>query len=66
MAEESKVSIRSVRREGIDEVKKMQKDSLITEDELKSAEDQIQKITDAKIAEIDKVLAEKEKEVMSV
>ena len=66
MAEESKVSIRSVRREGIDEAKKMQKDSLITEDELKSAEDQIQKLTDSKIAEIDKVLAEKEKEVMSV
>ena len=66
MAEESKVSIRSVRREGIDEAKKAQKDSEITEDELKSAEDQIQKITDAKIAEIDKVLAEKEKEVMSV
>ncbi len=66
MAEESKVSIRSVRREGIDEAKKMQKDSEITEDELKSAEEQIQKITDTKIAEIDKVLAEKEKEVMSV
>ena len=66
MAEESKVSIRSVRREGIDEAKKMQKDSEITEDELKSAEDQIQKLTDNKIAEIDKVLAEKEKEVMSV
>ncbi len=66
MAEDSKVSIRSVRREGIDEAKKMQKDSEITEDELKAAEDQIQKITDAKIAEIDKVLAEKEKEVMSV
>ena len=66
MAEEAKVSIRSVRREGIDEAKKMQKDSEITEDELKSAEDQIQKITDNKIAEIDKVLAEKEKEVMSV
>ena len=66
MAEESKVSIRSVRREGIDEAKKMQKDSEITEDELKSAEDQIQKLTDTKIAEIDKVLAEKEKEVMSV
>ena len=65
-AEDSKVSIRSIRREGIDEAKKAQKDSLITEDELKSAEDQIQKITDAKIAEIDKVLAEKEKEIMSV
>ena len=65
-AEDAKVSIRSIRREGIDEAKKAQKDSLITEDELKSAEDQIQKITDAKTAEIDKVLAEKEKEIMSV
>lgn len=66
MAEEAKVSIRSVRREGIDEAKKLQKDNQMTEDELKSAEDQIQKLTDAKIAEIDKILAEKEKEVMSV
>jgi len=65
-AEESKVSIRSVRREGIDEAKKAQKDNEITEDELKSAEDQIQKLTDNKIAEIDKILAEKEKEILSV
>jgi len=65
-AEESKVSIRSVRREGIDEAKKAQKDSEITEDELKSAEDQIQKLTDSKIAEIDKILSEKEKEILSV
>lgn len=65
-AEDAKVSIRSIRREGIDEAKKEQKDSIITEDELKSAEDQIQKITDAKTAEIDKILAEKEKEIMSV
>ena len=65
-AEDAKISIRSIRREGIDEAKKEQKDSLITEDELKSAEDQIQKITDAKTAEIDKILAEKEKEIMSV
>ena len=65
-AEEAKVSIRSVRREGIDEAKKLQKDSQMTEDELKSAEDQIQKLTDGKIAEIDKILAEKEKEVMSI
>ena len=65
-AEESKVAIRSIRREGIDEAKKLQKDSQITEDELKGAEDQIQKITDSKIAEIDKILAEKEKEIMSV
>ena len=65
-AEDAKVSIRSVRREGIDEAKKLQKDNQMTEDELKSAEDQIQKITDAKVAEVDKILAEKEKEIMSV
>ena len=65
-AEDTKVSIRSIRREGIDEAKKAQKDSEITEDELKSAEDQIQKITDNKTAQIDKILAEKEKEIMSV
>ena len=66
MAEESKVSIRSIRREAMDEAKKLQKDNQMTEDELKGAEDQIQKLTDKKIAEIDNVLAEKEKEVMSV
>ena len=66
MAEDAKVSIRSVRREGIDKAKKLQKDNQMTEDELKSAEDQMQKITDSKIAEIDKILAEKEKEVMNV
>lgn len=65
-AEEAKVSIRSVRREGIDEAKKLQKDNQMTEDELKSAEDKIQKLTDSKIAEIDKILEEKEKDIMSV
>lgn len=66
MAEDSKVSIRSIRREAIDEAKKLQKDNQMTEDELKGAEDKIQKLTDNKIAEIDKILAEKEKEIMSV
>lgn len=66
MAEDSKVSIRSIRREAMDEAKKLQKDNLMTEDELKSSEDQIQKLTDKKIAEIDKILEEKEKEIMSV
>ena len=66
MAEDSKVSIRSIRREAMDEAKKMQKDNQMTEDELKSSEDQIQKLTDKKIAEIDKILEEKEKEIMSV
>ena len=47
MGEESKVAIRQVRRDGLDEFKKMQKDSVITEDDLKQAEEQIQKFTNA-------------------
>ena len=66
MAEEAKVAIRSIRRDAIDEAKAMQKNSEITEDELKMAEDNIQKITDKNIEEIDKILENKEKEVMSV
>ena len=66
IAEEAKVSIRAIRRDGIDEVKAKQKNSEITEDELKSAEIEIQKITDKYIDEIDKILADKEKEIMSV
>ena len=66
MGEESKVAIRSVRRDGIDEAKAKQKNSEITEDELKGAEEQIQKLTDKKVAEIDNMVAAKEKEIMSV
>lgn len=65
-AEESKIVVRNIRRDGIDEFKKQQKDSLITEDDLKLAEEQIQKITDKKIEEIDSILSNKEKEIMSV
>ena len=66
MAEEAKVAIRVVRRDGIDEFKKQQKDSVITEDDLRTAEEDIQKITDKKIAEIDSITENKEKEIMSV
>ena len=66
IAEDSKVAIRAIRRDGIEEFKKKQKDSEITEDELKVAEDEIQKITDKYVGEIDTLLANKEKEVMSV
>lgn len=66
MAEEAKVSIRSIRREGMDEAKVSQKDGQMTEDELKQAENEIQKITDKNIEEIDKILEAKEKEVMTV
>ena len=52
--------------DGIDEAKAKQKDSEITEDELKVAETEIQKITDKNIEEIDNILADKETEIMSV
>lgn len=66
MAEEAKVAIRSIRRDGIDEAKTMQKNSEISEDDLKVAEDKIQKLTDKYIENIDKILEAKEKEVMSI
>jgi len=65
-AEEAKVAVRAIRRDGIDKAKAMQKNSEITEDELRGAEDTIQKLTDKKIEEIDKVLADKEKEILTV
>ncbi len=63
-AEQSRVSIRNTRRDGIDEFKKMQKDGTISEDDLKIAEEKIQKSTDSYIAEINKILEAKEKEIM--
>ena len=66
MAEDAKVAVRGVRRDGLDEAKAKQKNSEITEDELKVAETEIQKITDKYVEEIDQILANKEKEVMSI
>ena len=66
MAEEAKVAVRSVRRDGIETAKAEQKEGNMTEDELKQAENDIQKLTDTSVEEIDKILANKEKEVMSV
>lgn len=66
MAEEAKVAIRSIRRDAIDEAKAMQKNSEISEDELKGAEDSIQKLTDKYVEQIDNILDKKEKEVMSI
>ncbi len=66
MGEESKVSIRSIRREAMDIVKSEQKEGTITEDELKSIEEKIQKLTDNKVDEIDKDIENKEKEIMNV
>ena len=66
MAEDSKVAIRSIRRDGIDEAKQLEKNSEMSEDELKDAENMIQKLTDKYVDEIEKILTNKEKEVMSI
>ena len=63
--EQSRVAIRSIRREAIEQIKKLQKDGL-SEDEAKDAEKEIQDITDKNISLVDKHLASKEKEIMSV
>lgn len=65
-AEDSRVAIRSIRRDCIDKVKKMEKASEITEDDLKIAEKKLQDITDKYVKEIDKIAADKEKEIMSI
>ena len=66
LAEEAKVAIRSIRRDAMDEAKEMLKKSEITEDDLKNEENEIQKLTDKKVEEIDSMLASKEREVMSI
>ena len=66
LAEECKIAIRSIRREANDQIKKMKKDNLITEDEQKTTEDKIQKATDKIVKEVDAVTADKEKELMAV
>ena len=66
IAEEARVVIRGIRRDAIDEVKKMQKENEISEDDLKVAEDKIQKLTDKYVEEIDNLLDKKEKEIMSI
>lgn len=66
LAEESKVAVRSIRRDSIDKLKKMQKASEITEDDLKNGEEQLQKITDEFIKNVDKEAEKKEKEVMEI
>lgn len=64
--EDGKVAIRNTRRDTMDQIKKMKKDSVITEDDLKQAETEMQKVTDAHIKTLDKVGADKEKEIMSI
>ncbi len=64
--EDTKVALRNIRRDALDEFKKLKKKSEITEDELKDLEDKMQKITDKYITEIDKLIDAKNKEIMSI
>lgn len=64
IAETSRTSIRNIRRDGNEELKKMQKGGEITEDDLKKEEDSLQKLTDKYIAEINKIYDSKEKEIL--
>ncbi|MGE5371326.1 MAG: ribosome recycling factor [Solirubrobacterales bacterium] len=65
-AEEARVAVRNIRREANDELKSLEKESLISEDELKKRTDEVQKITDNFIKEVDKLTLGKEKEIMEV
>ena len=65
-AEEEKIAIRNLRRDGNDQIKKVEKDKLVSEDESKKAQDDMQKLTDKYIKEIDTLAADKEKEVSEV
>lgn len=64
--EETKVAVRNIRRDANEHLKKENKDKKISEDELKDAEEKVQKLTDAHIQLIDEVLKHKEKEIMEV
>ena len=65
-AEEARVAVRHVRRDGLDTLKKLEKDGDIGQDDEKRQADQVQKATDEHVSEVDQVLAAKEKEIMQV
>lgn len=64
--EEAKVAVRNIRRDSIEQFKKQKKANEITEDDLKDMEEQIQKMTDKFVKQIDGIIAEKEKEILEV
>jgi ribosome recycling factor len=64
--ENAKVAVRNLRRDGNEAIKKLVKDKLASEDDQKRAEAEIQKFTDKHIADIDKVVAGKEQDIMAV
>ncbi|MDY0301657.1 MAG: ribosome recycling factor [Trichlorobacter sp.] len=66
MSEDHKVAVRNIRRKAIDDLKKLEKDKAVTEDELKKHEKEIQSITDNYISKLDEICLNKEKEVMEI
>lgn len=65
-AESARVAVRNVRRDGMDDLKKAEKDKEISEDERKNLEGEVQKLTDDAIKQVDTLLADKEKDIMTV
>jgi ribosome recycling factor len=65
-AEQNKVAVRNIRRDGLDGIKKLKKDNLISEDEEKRFENEIQKLTDDAIKKIEEALSAKEKDILQV
>lgn len=65
-SEDARISVRHVRRDGIDQLKKLLKEKLITEDDEKRFEADVQKATDQAVSEVDQALAVKEKEIMQI
>ena len=66
MGEDAKIAVRNVRRDAVDLMKKLEKNGEITEDELKTADKDIQKMTDKAVENIDKAVENKTKDVMTV
>ena len=65
-AEEAKIAIRNIRRDAMDDIKKLKKDNAITEDDQKDGEKELQKITDSYIKQIEEMSEKKEKEILSI
>jgi ribosome recycling factor len=64
--EETKIAIRNLRRDANEHLKRLVKDKEISEDEERRAQDEIQKLTDRNVADVDKLVVEKDKEIMTV
>ncbi len=66
LVEDGKIALRNTRRDTMEQIKKMKKNADITEDDLKDAEDEMNKTTEAKVKELDKIGTDKEKEIMAI